>query len=90
MSNAHEDGNALAGPLAEVFAVEITDSVAICAGCRRTERVAALRVYPGGPGVIARCPSCDTAMLRYAETPHGRWLDLRGTAVLRFAPAPAG
>jgi hypothetical protein len=87
MTIGHEDGNALAGPLGDVFAVEITQSVAVCAGCRSSDRVAALRVYPGGPGVVARCPNCDTVMMRYAETPHGRWLDLRGTALLRFEPA---
>ncbi|HZC73715.1 MAG TPA: DUF6510 family protein [Jatrophihabitans sp.] len=90
MTNGHEDGNALAGPLAEVFAVEITGSIAVCGGCRRSDRMAALHVYLGGPGFVARCPSCDTVMLRYAETPHGRWLDLRGTAALHFAPAAPG
>jgi hypothetical protein len=90
MTLGHQDGNALAGPLADVFAFELTGSVAVCAGCRRSDRVAALLVYTGGPGVVARCPGCDTVLLRYAETPHGRWLDLRGMAALRFDPAAAG
>jgi hypothetical protein len=83
----YRDGNALAGPLADVFVVELSASIATCAGCRRTDRVATLNLYGGGgPGLVARCPGCDTVLLRYVETPHGRWLDLRGTAALRFDP----
>ena len=83
----YQDGNALAGPLADVFAVDISATAAICAGCNRDGVVAELHVYGRGPGLVARCPGCASVMLRYAQTPHGRWLDLRGTAVLRFAPA---
>lgn len=78
------DGNALAGPLAEIFAGDPTTAVTVCAECRRTERFAGLHVYTGGPGMVARCPGCSAVMLRYAETPHGRWLDMRGIATLRF------
>jgi hypothetical protein len=87
MTEDYQDGNALAGPLAEVFAVDITTTAAVCAGCNRTGAVAELHVYGRGAGLVARCPGCTEVMLRYSETPHGRWLDLRGTAVLRLAPA---
>ena len=90
MTDDYRDGNVLAGPLLEVFAVDVTAAVTVCAGCRRTDRMAALHVYGRGPGLVARCPGCANVMLRYAETPHGRWLDLAGTAVLRLAPADAG
>ena len=89
MTDDYQDGNALAGPLADVFAVDITVIAAVCAGCNRAGAVAELRVYARGPGLVARCPGCTDVMLRYAETPHGRWLDLRGTAVLRLEPAPS-
>jgi hypothetical protein len=78
------DGNTLAGPLTEIFAADPTVAMTVCAECRRAERIAGLHVYSGGPGMVARCPSCAAVMLRYAETPHGRWLDLRGIATLRF------
>jgi hypothetical protein len=90
MTDDYCDGNMLAGPLLDVFAVDVSASVAVCAGCRRTDSVATLHVYGRGPGLVARCPGCESVMVRYAETPHGRWLDLRGTAVLRLDPAPAG
>jgi len=89
MPDDYQDGNVLAGPLAEVFALDITGTAAVCAGCNRVGVVAELRVYARGPGLVARCPGCTDVMLRYAETPHGRWLDLRGTAVLRLEPAPS-
>jgi hypothetical protein len=89
MTDDFLDGNVLAGPMNGVFAVDMTQSVAMCAGCGRTGPVAELRVYGGGPGLVARCPSCDNVMVRYAETPHGRWLDLRGIGVLRLEPALA-
>ncbi len=85
----HTDGNALAGPLAEIFAVDLTTSIVTCANCRRTDRVATLDLYTGGPGLVARCPGCDAVLLRYVENPRGRWLDLRGTAALRFDPLAA-
>jgi hypothetical protein len=89
MTDDYQDGNALAGPLADVFSVDISVTAAVCAGCSRTGAVAELHVYGRGPGLVARCPGCSEVMLRYAETPHGRWLDLRGTAVLRFSAATA-
>lgn len=88
MSQQHRDGNALAGPLADVFAVELSTAIVTCVGCRRTDPVAALHLYGGGPGLVARCRHCGTVLLRYVETPHGRWLDLRGTAALRFDSLP--
>lgn len=82
------DGNALAGPLGELFAVEITAAVTTCAGCGRRDAVGSLHVYGGDLGVVARCVACDAVVLRYAHTPAGSWLDLRGTVSLHV-PAEA-
>ncbi len=86
MSDSYQDGNALAGPLAGVFAVDITAAVTTCAGCGRRDRVAALHVYGAELGVVARCAGCDKVVLRYAHTPGGGWLDLRGAVSLHLAP----
>ena len=89
MTDNYEDGNMLAGPLSDVFAFDISTSVLTCAGCGRSEPVATVQVFAGGgPGVVARCPGCTSVLLRFAETPHGRWLDMRGSVSLRFAPTP--
>ena len=84
---ARYDGNALAGPLSEVFAVEVTSAVARCDGCGRTSAVGSLAVYGPDPGMVARCPGCSDVLLRIVHTPEGVWLDLRGMTSLRI-PLP--
>ena len=78
----HIDGNAIAGPLAELFAVDVTTASTTCAGCGRRSEVAQLLVYSGGPGSVARCPGCEQVVLRFARTPAAMHLDLRGTLSL--------
>jgi hypothetical protein len=84
MSPEWTDGNALAGPLGEVFAVDITTAIGTCVGCGRTGLVAEVHVYAQAPGVVARCPSCDTVLIRMVRTPDRAHLDLRGLTSLTF------
>ena len=92
----HElDGNAMAGALREVFAVDVTTAVATCGGCGEPSVVARLRVWGPAPGLVARCPSCDDVVLRLVRGPERAWLDLRGAVSLqvpmpRPAETPAG
>lgn len=79
---AYTDGNALVGPLSELFAVDISLADMTCAGCGRRSRAAQLHVYAAGPGTVARCPGCQDPMLRYVRTPARAVLDLRGTLTL--------
>ena len=74
------DGNAAGGMLREVFAHEMTDALATCMGCERESPIGTLFDYGGEMGVILRCPSCDTVMLRIVSTPAGMHLDASGTA----------
>ncbi|MFG2310499.1 DUF6510 family protein [Streptomyces sp. NPDC048566] len=85
--DAHEDGNALAGPLREIFTVDVTAAVTTCTGCGRSGPVARLRLYGRGPGLVARCPDCAHVVLRLVRGPDAAWLDLRGTVSLRL-PLP--
>lgn len=78
------DGNALAGPLRELFTVDVTAATARCAGCGHSGTVAALHVYGHGPGLVARCPGCEDVVLRLVRGPDAAWLDLRGTVSLRI------
>jgi hypothetical protein len=82
------DGNALAGPLSAVFRLDVTAAVLTCVGCGRPGRLAELRVYGAGPGVVARCPGCDQVVLRYAITPAGHWVDLTGAVTVHIPSAP--
>ena len=88
MTELYEDGNALAGPLGEIFAVDVTVAVQRCANCGRIGPVAELRVYRHAPGLVARCPGCDGVVLRLVRTPDAAFLDLTGTLNLKI-PLPS-
>jgi hypothetical protein len=78
------DGNAAAGPLQEIFAVEMTRVRVTCAGCGSTNPLGAAVAFMHGMGTIVRCPTCDAALLRLARGPGRYWLDLRGVRVLEI------
>jgi hypothetical protein len=84
MTAANEDGNALAGPLGELFGVDVTSATGRCASCGRTDVVAELRVYRHAPGLVARCPGCDEVILRLVRSTDRAWLDLRGIVSLEI------
>lgn len=78
------DGNEIAGAMREVFALDVTVARGRCAGCGREGPVAESRVYGRGPGLVARCPGCDSVLLRLVRAPDRVWLDLRGVTYLQF------
>jgi hypothetical protein len=84
MTDDYADGNALAGPLREIFAVDLTTAVGKCASCGNAGPVAALRVYTRAPGLVARCTACGEVVLRLVRGPASAWLDLRGALSLRI------
>jgi len=83
------DGNAIAGMLGEVFAVEVTTAVGRCDGCGAVSVLAETRVYVDAPGTVVRCTGCDAVLLRVVTSPDRTWLDLRGLSYLQLA-RPAG
>ncbi|MFF3242139.1 DUF6510 family protein [Streptomyces sp. NPDC002870] len=78
----YTDGNALAGPLSEIFAVDVTAASSRCAHCSRTGPVGGLHVYDRAPGRVARCPGCGEVMIRMVHGNGEVWLDMSGTAAL--------
>ncbi|MDI1464455.1 DUF6510 family protein [Catellatospora sp. KI3] len=80
----YADGNALAGPLREIFAVDLTAASGRCAHCGAEGPVALLRVYAHAPGLVARCPSCTEVVMRLVRGPNSAWLDLRGATSIRI------
>ena len=80
------DGNAAAGVLGEVFALEITAAVGTCASCGATAEVGAVVVYAQAPGVVLRCPACTAVLLRLVRGPDRLWLDARGLSRLELRP----
>lgn len=84
MSDPWMDGNSMAGPLQEVFSVDVTEAVGRCASCKATGPLAEGRVYGPAPGLVLRCRACAQPLLRLARTPGRTHLDLRGLEYLTF------
>ncbi|MGH8868765.1 MAG: DUF6510 family protein [Actinomycetes bacterium] len=72
------DGNAAAGTLREIFTVDMTGSPTTCAGCGSVRALGELAVYTGGPGIVARCRTCENVLLRVVRAGGRAWLDMRG------------
>ena len=72
------DGNALAGPLSEVFAIDITAALGTCGNCGDVRPLAEARLYVHAPAKLLRCPSCDGVLLRLDERGGRIILDLSG------------
>jgi Family of unknown function (DUF6510) len=81
------DGNAAAGPLSEIFALETTAALVTCAGCGTRGALGAAPLYASGPGTVVRCPGCSGVLLRYARVREQLLLDVSGIGLLA---APAG
>jgi hypothetical protein len=81
------DGNAVAGLLRELFACEVTVGTLSCNGCGAVAELGAMKVFGASMGAIFRCTHCGTAVMRFARTPAGLWLDMRGASRL-FVPTP--
>jgi Family of unknown function (DUF6510) len=83
------DGNAVAGLLQDIFAVEMTASPTVCAQCGRAGAVGTLLAFTQAPGAVLRCPACEHVVLRIVETPDAIYVDARGTLYLRLERHPA-
>ncbi|KXP01012.1 DUF6510 family protein [Tsukamurella pseudospumae] len=79
---AELDGNAAAGPLAEVFGVDLSAAAAECAGCGAHGEIAIARVFATAMGLVMRCRACE-AVLAVLVSRDGRWrCRLTGIATL--------
>lgn len=74
----HVDGNALAGPLAEIFPFDITSAVGRCAHCGSAGMIGDAMVYFAAPGTIVRCASCDEVLATLIASSSRIWLSLSG------------
>lgn len=76
------DGNAAAGELSKIFAMDITAAVGKCAHCGATKRFAEAHLYMDAPGLVARCPVCERVLLRLVNVRQRVLLDVRGMTYL--------
>jgi Zn finger protein HypA/HybF involved in hydrogenase expression len=84
MTDVWLDGNALGGALREVFALDVTAANARCAGCGRIGPVAEAHVYARTAGLVARCPGCDSVLMRVVTAPDRVFLDMHGISFLEL------
>ena len=78
------DGNAAAGELREIFAVDVTTAGGQCAGCGRTAVLADVRLYVRSPGLVARCRACDGSIVPPRP---GAWSSVAGPSRIDLSPA---
>ncbi len=71
------DGNAIAGPLFDLFGVEMTTASGTCSSCGASAQIAELMVYMRAPGAVVRCPVCGAVLIVLVE--------LRGTTHANFS-----
>jgi hypothetical protein len=76
------DGNAAAGVLGEVLAVDPTTALVTCAHCGGRAALAEHRVYADAPALVLRCPTCVEVVLRCASDEGGRRLEMSGVRLL--------
>ena len=57
------DGNAIGGPLLELYGRDMTAASGTCGHCGSVSRIAELRVYMTGMGSVGRCRTCDEVVL---------------------------
>lgn len=78
------DGNAAAGVLGEVFAVEMTTATMMCGSCGAAGPVGAMHLFRGA-GIVLRCPQCDNALVKIVEGNGRMWFDFGGMQSLEIA-----
>jgi hypothetical protein len=81
------DGNAMAGALGELFAVDVSTALVECASCGHAAVVAQVVVYADAPGMVGRCPECAGVLLRLVRSDRRAWLDMSGIVCLRIEMA---
>ncbi|HVE32755.1 MAG TPA: DUF6510 family protein [Gemmatimonadaceae bacterium] len=79
------DGNAAAGVLRDLFTVDTTAAEATCGGCGKVGPIGALFEYGHEMGVVLRCTSCETPVLRIVRTDVAMYVDFSGLRLLRVS-----
>lgn len=84
MDDLRLDGNAAAGVLGQVFALEVTAAGSACAGCGTRTQLGAAHAYVHAPGIVLRCPGCGGVLVRIVCSGDRAWLDLTGVRYLEL------
>src|SRR5258708_19480599 len=82
------DGNAAAGLLQELFALEMTTVPAECAHCGNIGEIGSLLCFSQAPGMILRCPACEQIILRIVRAPYAIFFHSPVSTHFTFAQPP--
>jgi hypothetical protein len=80
----HVDGNALAGPLSELFRFDLTMTAGECRHCHDVSVLARAMVYLDPSGYVVRCSACGDILMTVVIGPERTWVDLSGVAGLQI------
>lgn len=83
----HVDGNALAGPFAEIFRADVTTATVRCRHCGDTAMLAKAIVYFASPGTVVRCSTCDEVLATLVDEGDRLLLSLAGISALSIPTA---
>ena len=72
------DGNAAAGMLSEVFALEVTEARGRCASCGNVSALGDAHAYLDAPGAVIRCHTCESVLLVLVRGNGRYWLGMAG------------
>jgi hypothetical protein len=78
------DGNAIGGLMAEVFGVEMTTATSVCRSCGSVGQLASVDVYMKAPGIVVRCRTCESVLVKIVRAPGRTWIDLGGLRALEL------
>jgi Family of unknown function (DUF6510) len=76
------DGNAIAGPLGEIFRTDMTLATVECKSCGSAMRIPDTVVEMDDAGFIVICASCSHTLFTVVRGETRTWLDLNGVAGL--------
>jgi len=74
------EGNAVAGSLADIFAVDVTAAEVKCAACGANSPLADEEAYVRGPGSLLQCRHCSAVLGRFRRSQDAIWVDLDSSA----------
>ena len=78
------DGNAAAGPLRDLFSVDLTSATGTCGSCGDAGPVGAVRLFTQAPGLVGRCPGCEEVLFTLVRSEQHTYLSMKGLTMLRF------
>jgi hypothetical protein len=85
------DGNAAAGMMREVFALELSAARGACGSCGAVAEMGSqhLYMYPLSPGAVLRCSSCGEVLMVVVHAGGRYRLGLRGLTWLEMTEPAA-